>query len=339
MRLSPLKRIVFALVAISGSFVAMLVLLLGADLYAHTRVERSAGLNRQGYRGPVVGHKKPGEIRIAMLGGSTVFGFDVEVEDTLPAKLDLELAKTTPNAHVVNLGFHQEGAISFVPTLRSYEYLDYDVVLLYEGYNDIFGDAAPTNAQRRHASPVFRLTGYYPILPLVLREKASFLRSGPAAPQATFRPGLAKSTSAAALDATSAIAEALNRQLDRLVDPVETGPHTGPGCAAPWSHYCGSVAAAIRYAVDRKKPVLMIGQPRLSYEGSLERHASQQRAVAEMIARDFAGNDRVRYVDMGDVINTADVSLAFDGMHLNAKGNAIVAAALAPAVREMIGKR
>ena len=39
------------------------------------------------------------------------------------------------------------------------------------------------------------------------------------------------------------------------------------------------------------------------------------------------------------VINTADVSLAFDGMHLNAKGNAMVAAALAPAVRDMIARR
>ncbi len=99
------------------------------------------------------------------------------------------------------------------------------------------------------------------------------------------------------------------------------------------------MAAAIRYAVDRHKPVLMIGQPRLSYENSLERHASQQRAVAEMIARDFAGNDRVRYVDMGNAVSTNDGSLAFDGMHLNAKGNAIVAAALAPAVREMLARR
>jgi hypothetical protein len=334
--LSPVKRIVFALVAITGSFLVMLLVLLGADLYAHTRVERSAGLNRQGYRGPVIGKKRAGETRVAMLGGSTVFGFDVEVEETVPALLDRELAKSVSNVRVVNLGFHQEGAISFVPTLRSYEYLDYDIVILYEGYNDIFGDAAPTNAQRRHASPVFRLTGYYPILPLVLREKASFLRSGPGGPQATFKPGLAKSTSAAALEATSAITEALNRQLDRLVDPPDTGPHTGPGCASPWSHYCGSVAAAIRFARERQKDVLVIGQPRLSYEGSTERHASQQRALAEMIARDFGNDAHVRYADFGSVISTSDVSIAFDGMHLNAKGNGIIAEHLAPLVREML---
>lgn len=337
MKLSRLKRLVFALVAITGSFVFMLLLLFGMDLYAHSRVERSAGLNRHGYRGPVIGKKRPGETRIVMLGGSTVFGFDVEVEETVPALLERELVKTNPNVRVVNLGYHQEAAIAFVPTLRSYEYLDYDVVLLYEGYNDIFGDAGPNTAQRRHASPVFRAFGYFPILPLVLREKASFLR-GPAGGQATFKPGVAKSTSAAALDATSAIAEALNRQLDRMVDPVEVGPHTGPGCAAPWSHYCGSVAAAIRYARERQREVLVIGQPRLKYEGSMERHASQQRALKEMIARDFAGDPHVRYVDFGDVVNTDDLSIAFDGMHLNAKGNGMIAAKLAPIVREIISR-
>jgi hypothetical protein len=332
--LSPLKRIVFALIAIAGSFVLMLLALFGADLYAHSRVERSAGLNRHGYRGPVVGGKRPGETRIVMLGGSTVFGFDVEVDETIPAQLERELRATNPNVRVVNLGYHQEAAIAFVPTLRSYEYLDYDIVLLYEGYNDILGDAAPNNAQRRHASPVFRAIGYFPILPLVLREKASFLR-GPASPQATFKPGVAQSTSAAALDATSAVAEALNRQLDRLIDPVEAGPHAGPGCAAPWSHYCGSVAAAVNYSLARGKHVLVIGQPRMQY-GEKERHASQQRALADMIARDFAGNDRVRYVDMGDAVDLSDNTIAFDGMHLNARGNATVAARLAPLVRGIL---
>ena len=97
MKLPPLKRAVFALLAMTGSFAIMLMALVGADLYAHSRVERSAGLNRHGYRGPVVGRKQPGETRIVMLGGSTVFGFDVEVEETVPAQLERELAKTTPN--------------------------------------------------------------------------------------------------------------------------------------------------------------------------------------------------------------------------------------------------
>jgi hypothetical protein len=184
---------------VTGSFGLLFVALIGADLYAHHKVERSAGLNRHGYRGPVVGRKQPGDIRVVMLGGSTVFGFNIEVEDTLPAQLERAVAPVEPRVPIVNLGFHQEGAESFVPTLRSYEYLDYDIVCLYEGYNDMLGDAEPNFDQKRDASPVFRTFGYFPILPLVLREKALFLRQGtrgaakarPGEANAVFRPGLA----------------------------------------------------------------------------------------------------------------------------------------------------
>src|SRR5262245_64811590 len=125
MTISPLKRLAFTLVAMTGTFALLLLALLGADLYAHHRVERSAGLNRHGYRGPVVGRKPPGEIRVVMLGGSTVFGFDLEVDETLPAQLEHGIRQTEPGVRIVNLGFNGEGAITFVPTLRSYAYLDY----------------------------------------------------------------------------------------------------------------------------------------------------------------------------------------------------------------------
>jgi hypothetical protein len=337
MKLSRLKRAVFAAVALTGSFALLLVALIGADLYAHTRVERSAGLNRHGYRGPVVGRKRPGDIRVVMLGGSTVFGFDSEVEDTLPAQLDRAVAAAStpaePRVPVVNLGFHGEGAVAFVPTLRSYEYLDYDIVVLYEGYNDILGDASPNNSQKRHGSPVFRAVGYFPILPLVLHEKAGFLRRG-SAPTPEFRPGLANRTSAGALDATSAFTAALEAQLGRIVDPVETTPHTGPGCGAPWSHYCGSVGAAVRFALDRGKSVLVVGQPRLPGKEA-QRHASQQQALAAMLARDFAGNTRVRYIDLADAVNMSDDKLAFDGLHLTREANAMVVARLVEPLRQI----
>jgi hypothetical protein len=340
MTLSRTKRVVFALVAMAGSFALLLIALLSADLYAHHRVERSAGLNRHGYRGPIVGRKLPGEIRIVMLGGSTVYGFDLAVEDTLPAQLEREVSAVEPKVRVVNLGFNGEGAITFEPTLKSYAFLDYDIVLLYEGYNDILGDASPNNFQKRHASAVFRAVGYFPVLPLVLREKASFLRQpGGCAPagaaKPTFRPGIADRGSATALEATSAFADALERQLGRIVDPVELVPHTGTGCGAPWSYYCGAVETAVRYAVDQRKSVLVIGQPRLAY-GQGERHASQQHALAEMLARDFTGNARVRYVDVGDAVDLSDQSVAFDGLHLSRDANAVVARRLVEPVKELI---
>ncbi len=43
--------------------------------------------------------------------------------------------------------------------------------------------------------------------------------------------------------------------------------------------------------------MLVIGQPRFAY-GEAERHASQQRALAEMVARDFGADRGVRYIDL-----------------------------------------
>ena len=331
--LSRRKRIVFALVAMSMSFGVILTGLLAADLYAHRRVERSAGFNRYGYRGSVVGRKSDGGTRIVMLGGSTVYGFDVEYDEALPVQLERQLSAVVPGVDVVNLGFSGAGVVTFVPNLRTYEYLDYDVVVLYEGYNDILGDAAPNTLQKRHDSPLFRLTGYYPILPQVLREKAGFLTEGRRAERATFRPGLANRTSASALLATSAIAETLGRQLDRLVDPVQTGPVTS-GCGAPWAFYCSHVAAAVRYAVDHGKLVLVVGQPLMRY-GQEERHASQQRALAEMLARDFP-TPRVRYVSVADAVDLSDNTVATDGLHLRPAATAIVAARLVAPLRELM---
>ena len=65
------KKIVFSLVAIGLSVMAAFLLLLVADLVVHRRAERSAGLNRWGYRGPVASAKQPGQLRAVMLGGST----------------------------------------------------------------------------------------------------------------------------------------------------------------------------------------------------------------------------------------------------------------------------
>ena len=60
---SLLKQGLFALAAVLLSTVAIVGVVLALDLYAHNRLGRSAGLNYQGYRGPVLGRKQPGETR------------------------------------------------------------------------------------------------------------------------------------------------------------------------------------------------------------------------------------------------------------------------------------
>ena len=341
------RFVLFAASAVLGTTLLLAGLLLAADLYAHHRVERSVGVNRHGYRGPVAGRKRPGEMRVVMLGGSTVFGFDVEWDDTIPAALERQLRARDPNTRVINLGFIGEGALAFVPTLSSYAHLDYDLVCLYEGYNDVLGDAEPNRFLLRHASPVFRLTGYFPILPLVLREKAMTFRHGTVAaayeaggsgPRPVFRPHVANRASAAALEATAAVTQSIDRQLGRFSNLDVSPRPQGPGCDPPWQHYCSAVAAAVRFALARQASVLVVSQPRLQGERA-ERHASQQRALAEMLARDFAAEPRVRRVDASEAVDLSSQEVTFDGIHLNRDGNSKVAAVLVEPIRELIAAR
>src|SRR5689334_15479584 len=129
------------------SLVMIMGLLLVADLIVHHRAEKSAGLNRYGYRGPVIGRKQPGELRVAMVGGSTTFGYGVAWNESIPAYLESKLKQRLGRpVSVVNLGFNNEGAYAFLPNLQDFAYLDYDVIILYEGYNDLGGDERPNRS-------------------------------------------------------------------------------------------------------------------------------------------------------------------------------------------------
>lgn len=354
MAITRRKFIGFALAAMTLSVLFSFVAALAADLYLHHRAERSAGLNRWGYRGPVAGKKRPGELRVVVLGGSTAFGYGVTWDEAIPALLERKLNQQQGKApaRVVNLGFNNEGAYSFLTTLKDFEYLDYDVVCFYEGYNDLSGDSIPNRAVYRHESAVFRLTGYFPILPLALREKALLLRFGGdlkaayAAPYDTtpgktvFRPNLADRTSATALEAAGAVSTSLGRQLDRLsAEKPPAAPVTSEaGCAFPWANYCQAIYVATRYALDHGKVVAIVSQPR-QQNAAAQHHSEQQQALVGMIARHFPDNPRVQYVDLKDAVDMKDTNIVFDGMHLNAEGNGMIAQGLVEPVRALAAIR
>ena len=151
-----------------------------------------------------------------------------------------------------------------------------------------------------------------------------------------FRPGLAKRATAEVLAATAEVSQSLERQLGRAVaEPARQIDDAGSsGCKYPWAEYCRSMSSAIEYALARNRQVMIVTQP--YRRGSLrERHQDQQRELAGMLERRFAGDRRVRYVNLGEAVNLADPQLSFDGMHLTAAGNRPVAAALVAPVMEM----
>ena len=341
------KKLIFALAAATIALVVSVSGLLIVDIYLHGRYERSAGYNVWGYRGPRVGAKQPGELRIAMLGGSTAYGYGVNWDEAIPAQLERELTSPAKPISVVNLGYNNEGAYSLRFTLEDYLWLHYDVAVLYEGYNDVQLTPPDVNRQVfRRDSPIFRLTGYLPIFPVIFKEKAAALRSGGApgsaydgSQQTVFRPGLAARGAAGMLSTLSDVSDAIGQQANGVSSPQHRdAPERGAsGCEFPWTLYCESMAAAVEFARSHDIAVLVVSQPELPASTSgRARHVHQQQQLAAMIARRFGRDPRVQYVAMQGVVDTGDLSKSFDLMHLNADGNRLVAQHLAAAVREFL---
>jgi lysophospholipase L1-like esterase len=349
----PLRRkILFALITFVLIGVVTCGAVLALDVYLHHRVQYVAGVNVWGYRGAPLGKKRPGEIRIAAIGGSTVFGFGLPWNESWPYYLGDAINATRSGrapVTVVNLGVPTDSARTFVATMDDYAYLKYDVAILYEGYNDLGLDVGAPKKQNvtipevghylawRHQSPVFRWTGYFPIFPLVLNEKAMMLLHGGdlnaayGSKEIVFRPGLATRAAAGAMKAAADVGARLEERFGKL---TTNGPvlstATDETCGR-WSQYCGAMDDAVRHALDRGQRVIVVTQPYLS-----DLHVDQQQALASNLQQRFHDDRRVRYVNLGRLVDLRDPQLAFDGMHLVAPANEKIAHALLPNVLELL---
>ena len=341
-RLPWKKQIVFALAAVALSTIATLAFVLGVDLYLHHRYGRTGGYNVWGYRGEIAGRKQPGERRLVMLGGSVMFGYGVQADQTIPAYLQpvLQAARPQTPVSVVNLGWNSEGAYSFRFTLEDYAYLHPDAAILYSGYNDWMYN----NQVFRHQSAVFRATGYLPILPIV--PLADWLRIqdlSKRGDQVVFRPNLADRSSSEAAQTALRITQAVERQLGKLVPDTTPAPVIAPGtCGARWDYYCGSVRRAVDYGLSRNRQVFVVTEPyatRASRGGTAgsvvdgwQLHVQQQQLMADMLRVVYASEPRVHYINMGQAVDLTDLTLCYDALHLTAAGNRQLAERLAPEI-------
>lgn len=339
-----LRRLGLIVVTVVVAVLVAFVPLLGVDLYLHGKYQKSAGFNVWGYRGPTVGRKQPGEYRVAVLGGSTAFGYGVDWVDSIPAMLERDLAPRADarrSYRVLNLGYNNEGAYSFRFTLEDYRWLHYDLVCLYEGYNDVLGEN--TSVFRRD-SPIFRLTGYLPISPIIFKEKAALLTAGNINDmylfkgKTVFHPTIAARTSAGALRTAAGVEESLERQLSNVVPVVDARANrrlADTGCTEDWQRYCHSIGVAVDYALAQDAQVLVITQPYELGPYMADHHREQQHEMSAMLQRRFGRDPRVRYVNLGPAVDLDDSRLSYDHMHLTAAGNAVIAGALVQPVLEM----
>ena len=333
------RRILFACAAVVMSVLGSVVAVLAVDLYVHHKFMESAGLNVWGYRGPTVGRKDPGERRLIVLGGSTAFGYGVHSDEAFPVVLERLLRQRPASGNgpsVVNLAYNNEGAYSFKFTLKDYEYLDYDAVVFYTDYNDLGGNVNPSNY--RHSSTIFRLTGYFPMLPLVMAEKAKAIRYGGRLEAAyrgektAFRPNLAERTIATALETAADISAALERQLARMAPaPGAAEAEGGPTECGNWPWYCRDVYGAVKLVLDQGKRALIVTQPYIS-----EPHKDQQSRMVGYLHQTLDEKHLLRFANLGPTLDLKAPSLAYDGMHLTVAGNRQIAESLVGPVRDLL---
>ena len=338
------RFVLFAVTAIVLALLVSTAAVVAADVYLHRKYADLVGLNVWGYRGPVVGRKQPNEWRLLVLGESTAFGYGVRWDEAVPAYLEklLNDSPTPGGRHVtvVNLAFNNQGAHSYKYEIGDYAYLHADAVLFYSGYNDLSANSAAF----RHSSPIFRATGYLPLLPMIVREKAMSMRyrnldDAYTKKKTTFKPNITARATASALEAAVSIEESLENQFtsDSLQTVTDEAATEGTPCGPYWAHYCGEMYESIKLALSQGQRVLQVTQPSLKLRAEpMKLHEDQQKQLHTFLHQKFGDDPRIRFAAVSDAVDLGDPSLCYDGLHLTAKGNRIIAAALAPAVRDLM---
>lgn len=309
------------------STLLMVSALLGAEFYLH----RKHGINFRGYRGPTVGQKQPGEKRIVVMGGSNAWGFGLKAGQDFPGQLQQRFAERSqtlggPPIQTLNLAYNSEGAYAFKYTLQDYDYLNYDVVLIYSGYDDLWHRNYFVS---RHRSTVFLWTGYLPLLPSLTMDKLGYwgnrLTKG-------YKPDVPTPPSASSRKTDEQTSGSSPKQMGSLTDSAQSnaGPTDGT-CPAEWQFYCQQIYETTELALRRGKRVLVVTEPYFS-----DKHVQQQRALQGMLNKRFEGQANLRYLNLGRAVDLGDRSLSWDGMHLTVEGNRRIADALIQPVLELM---
>ena len=271
-----------------------------------------------------MGRKQSGEKRVAVLGGSTTWGFGLRAGQDFPAQLQRLITAHNEKINVLNLGFNSEGAYSFTQTLTDYDYLDADLVVLYSGYNDL---NAPNYYNFRHRSPIFAATGYLPLLPSLTVDKLTVWKQKLMGEKdrAVFSPPHLDQQ-----NGSSHLPEQLGTLTGKAPEDMKPG---AASCSPEWQFYCDRISVVADLALGKGKRVLIVGEPYIT-----DPHIVQQHELQNFLRNRYAGQSKLGYVDLGRTVDLRDQSLCWDGMHLTEEGNRRIAAALSEPVRDMLRK-
>lgn len=284
-----------------------LMLLIVADQVAHKRVQAMAGVNSWGYRGLVMPTKATGEIRIAVVGGDHGFGWGVAPKETTTAYLRgvverrLAAGGVSTTTTAMNLSALGLPAPAYADRIAHYAYLAPDVICLYIDLTDRDEGATLPPSD----SAIAALTGYVPMLPLLLRDKG----------QAMTMAG--NGAGGSAVGALGGMMRRADRSLYSWV------PRSVPLPVTRREALDRAVDAALSSA---RAVVTVVPMPVGAPEWPAHREA------IELFTMRAATEPRLRNVDLSAVDRLSDPQLRLDGYNLGAAGQSVAANAIAPAV-------
>lgn len=298
----PLKLL---LASEAATLAAMLMIV--ADQFAHKRVQEMAGVNSWGYRGAVMPKKAAGEVRIAVIGGDHGFGWGMAPEQTTAAYLrgvigrGLAAGGGSTTTTVVNLSALGLPAPAYAGRIAHFAHLAPEVICLYIDLTDREEAATLPPSD----SAITALTGYVPMLPLLLRDKGRAMTMA------------GNEVGGSMVGALGGMLRGADRALYSWVRrPVPT-PETR--------------RAALGRAVDAtlssaRAVVTVVPMPVSASELPAHREA-----IALFTAR-AATEPRLRNVDLSAIDRLSDPQLRLDAHNFGAAGQSLVANAIAPAV-------
>lgn len=285
--------------------VAIAVLLsLALDQYAHKRVERLGGVNGRGYRGAVAHARADRETRIAVVGGDFAFGWGMAEAETTAGYLRTMLAnalnKSGEAATLVtslNLGARGLPASGYTARIEQYRDLAPDVWCVYVD----LADSQAGSVMPPFDSGVTRLTGYVPILPIVIEEKG-FVSVG---------RGL----------------KSIDRSLYRL---IEGRPDIASGDRLPAIER--AIASVLAMATT-KAAVVILPVP-LTDAQRIEHTRTLAAAMAQAEA-----DPRLRVVDLAAQARFSAPELRLDGVSYSAAGNSLVAQEVGAVIVDLLSRQ
>jgi lysophospholipase L1-like esterase len=264
-------------------------------------------INELGLRTAPPTPKAPGEWRIAVTGGSTVWGFRVLDADTVPAQLQDALRRTDAKVTIYNFGVEGAQIKSELALLQRFRAVyGIDQVVFYTGGNDILSSYLP---QSNKARGLGWLTAGSTAFELIKATQRFLAVSGDPSPQLlahldkdVLAPTLQNNPLSEGIRAANAYCDREKIRCDFVLQPLIFTRKKPP-------------ASEVRMLrnIDRL-------YPRLGLLG--------QRMYADVFASGTPGHIH----DMADVLDGVTAPFYTDFIHLNEAGNRAVAEHLAPIV-------